>query len=89
VSVAVGYALDAGLIQARLVLGGVGPVPWRSPVAEAVLEGQRPSPALATRAAAAALANAQPLSHNTFKVEIGRALVERAIMAVAPSLRRE
>jgi len=88
VSVAVGYALDDGRIrQARLVLGGVAPVPWRSAAAEAVLEGQEPSPELAARAAAAALANAQPLSHNAFKVEIGRALVERAIMAVATSLR--
>jgi xanthine dehydrogenase YagS FAD-binding subunit len=84
VSVAVGYALDAGLMrQTRLVLGGVAPVPWRSPAAEAVLEGQRPSLELAARAAAAAMAGAQPLSHNAFKVEIGRALVERAIMAVA------
>jgi xanthine dehydrogenase YagS FAD-binding subunit len=90
VSVAVGYGLDAGRIrQARLVLGGVAPIPWRSPAAEAVLEGQPPSPALATRAATAALANAQPLSHNTFKLEIGRALVERAIAAVAASLRGE
>jgi xanthine dehydrogenase YagS FAD-binding subunit len=90
VSVAVGYALDDGRIrQARLVLGGVAPVPWRSPAAEAVLEDQPPSPELATRAAAAALASAQPLSHNAFKVEIGRALMERAIMAVASSLRGE
>jgi xanthine dehydrogenase YagS FAD-binding subunit len=90
VSVAVGYALNAGLIrQARLVLGGVAPVPWRSPAAEAVLEGQRPSPELAANAATAALANAQPLSHNAFKVEIGRALVERAIMAVAVMRRGE
>jgi xanthine dehydrogenase YagS FAD-binding subunit len=90
VSVAVGYALDAGLIrQARLVLGGVAPVPWHSPAAEAVLEDQRPSPALATRAATAALASAHPLSHNAFKVEIGQALMERAIMAVASSLRGE
>jgi xanthine dehydrogenase YagS FAD-binding subunit len=88
VSVAVGYSLEAGFIhQARLVLGGVAPVPWRSPAAESVLEGQRPSPELATKAATAALANAQPLAHNAFKVEIGRALVERAIMAVA-ALRR-
>ena len=84
VSVAVGYTLDDGLIrQARLVLGGVAPVPWRSPAAEAVLEGQRPSPELAARAAARRAGTAQPLSHNAFKVEIGRALVERAIMAVA------
>jgi xanthine dehydrogenase YagS FAD-binding subunit len=86
VSVAVGYTLDAGRIRrARLVLGGVAPIPWRSPTAEAVLEDQPPSPALAARAAAA-LANVQPLSHNAFKVEIGRASVERAILAVASSL---
>jgi xanthine dehydrogenase YagS FAD-binding subunit len=87
VSVAVGYSLDGGTIrQARLVLGGVAPVPWRSPTAEAVLEGRRPGAELADRAAATALANVQPLSHNAFKVEIAHALVERAIMAVAASL---
>ena len=84
VSVAVGYSLEGGLIrQARLVLGGVAPVPWRSPAAESVLEGQRPSAELATKAATASLATAQPLAHNAFKVEIGHALVERAIMAAA------
>ena len=88
VSVAVGYALDAGCVrQARLVLGGSAPVPWRSPAAEGVLEGQVPSPELAARAAAVALGNAKPLSHNAFKVQIGHALVERAILAVASSLR--
>jgi hypothetical protein len=30
-----------------------------------------------------ALAAAQPLAHNAFKVEIGQALVARAILAVA------
>jgi xanthine dehydrogenase YagS FAD-binding subunit len=84
VSAAVGYALEAGRIrQARLVLGGVAPVPWRSPEGEAVLEGQPPSPPLAARAAAAALEKAKALSHNAFKVEIGRATVERAVMIVA------
>jgi xanthine dehydrogenase YagS FAD-binding subunit len=89
VSVAVGYALSAGRIrQARLILGGVAPVPWRSPAAEAVLEGQEPSPELAARAAQAALAAAQPLPHNAFKIDIGRALVARAIMVIA-TLHRE
>ncbi|MGH8056893.1 MAG: FAD binding domain-containing protein, partial [Candidatus Entotheonellia bacterium] len=88
VSVAVGFAVADGRIRgARLVLGGVAPIPWRSPEAEAVLEDQSPSPELAARAAAAALANAHPLAHNAYKVEIGRALVERAILAVAASLR--
>jgi xanthine dehydrogenase YagS FAD-binding subunit len=90
VSVAVGYALDAGLIrQARLALGGVASVPWRCPAAEAVLANQQPSPALAARAAAAAFAEAKPLAHNAFKVEIGQTLVERAILTVASALRGE
>jgi xanthine dehydrogenase YagS FAD-binding subunit len=84
VSAAVGFALAAGVIQhARVVLGGVAPTPWRSPQAEAVLTGQPISPALAVRAAEAAFAAAQPLQHNAFKVDIGRALLTRAIMAVA------
>lgn len=83
-SVAVGYSLVQGVMhQARLVLGGVAPRPWRSREAETVLEGQVPSPALASQAAATALAAAQPLSHNAFKVDIGRALVSRAIQTVA------
>ena len=83
VSVAVGYALQEGTIrQARVVLGGVAPIPWPSAAAAAVLEGQPLSAALAARAAEAALAEAQPLPHNAFKVEIGHALVARAILAV-------
>jgi len=84
VSVAVGYALDTGVIQhARVVLGGVAPIPWRSPQAEAVLTGQTPSPELTARAAEAALVAAQPLRHNAFKLDIARALIVRAITAVA------
>jgi xanthine dehydrogenase YagS FAD-binding subunit len=90
VSVALGYALVQGVIRhVRMALGGVAPVPWRSPQAEAVLEGQSPSPELATRAAQAALATVQPLRHNAFKVEIGRALIARAVLAVAALPRSE
>ncbi len=84
VSVAVGYALTGGQIQrARVVLGGVAPVPWRSPEAETILEGQALSDDLAAQAADAAFAAAQPLADNGFKVDIGHALVARAIMAVS------
>ncbi len=87
VSVAVGYALAAHRIQhVRLVLGGVAPIPWRSTAAEAVLAGQTPGADLAAQAAEVALSGAQPLAHNAFKLEIGRALIARAIMAVAASL---
>ncbi|MGQ4807241.1 Aldehyde oxidoreductase FAD-binding subunit PaoB [Candidatus Entotheonellaceae bacterium PAL068K] len=84
VSVAVGYALVGEVIhQARLILGGIAPIPWRSLDAESVLEGQSPSAELAARAAAAALAPAQPLPYNAFKIDIARALAVRAILAVA------
>jgi xanthine dehydrogenase YagS FAD-binding subunit len=90
VSVALGYALVQDAIhQARLVLGGVAPVPWRSVEAEAILEGHTPSPELAVQAAATALAVAQPLAHNAFKVDMGRALVSRAVLAVAALHRPE
>jgi xanthine dehydrogenase YagS FAD-binding subunit len=83
VSAAAGFALSDGVIQgARVVLGGVAPVPWRSLAAEAVLEGQAPSEAIAAQAATAAFDTAQPLPSNGFKVDIGRALVARAIGAV-------
>ncbi len=83
VSVAVGYESVDGLIrQPRIVLGGVASVPWSSPAAADVLEGQAVSPELAARAAERALAGAQPLPHNAFKVDIARALVARAIISV-------
>ncbi len=80
VSVAAGFVVSNGTIrQARVVLGGVAPVPWRSLAAEAVLEGQMPSEEISMQAAQAAFAAAQPLTNNDYKVDIGRALVARAI----------
>lgn len=84
VSVAVGYGLrDNAIQQARVVLGGVAPIPWRSRPAETLLEGQPPALELATQAAETALAEARPLQHNAFKVEIARALITRALMTVS------
>lgn len=55
--------LEAGAIdQARLSLGAVGPVPLRLPKTEALLQGERPSEALARRAAEEARAEVSPIS---------------------------
>jgi xanthine dehydrogenase YagS FAD-binding subunit len=84
VSVAAGYFIENGTVRhVRLVLGGVAPVPWRSVAAEALLDGQRLSPELAARAAQTALSEAQPLSHNAYKVDIARTAIQRALMTVA------
>jgi xanthine dehydrogenase YagS FAD-binding subunit len=71
------------IAHARLVLGGVAPVPWRVQAAEALLAGHDASPALFERAADAALAGARPLRHNGYKVSLARALLLRALGELA------
>lgn len=68
---------------ARVVLGAVAPVPWRTPAAERVLAGQAISEAVATEAATAALAGAKPLSGNAYKIQIAKTAVRRAILRAA------
>ncbi|MDB5641117.1 MAG: xanthine dehydrogenase family protein subunit [Hyphomicrobiales bacterium] len=73
---------DGKIADVRLALGGVAHKPWRASKAEAMLRGG-PATEDAFRAAAAAeLADAEPLSHNGFKIELAR----RAIVAVLVEL---
>jgi xanthine dehydrogenase YagS FAD-binding subunit len=67
----------------RIVLSGVAPIPWRSPEAEAVLKGKAITPELAEQAGKAAVAKAQPLSQNAYKVPLTQAIVKQAILRVA------
>ena len=81
VAVAAALELDRDRItQARVVLGGVAHKPWRSREAEAALAGKRASEESFRQAAEAALQDAQPLTHNAFKVELGKRAVVRALM---------
>lgn len=70
--------------QARLVLGGVAPIPWRLPKVEAMLAGQRITPELARRAGEMAIEGAQPLQKNAYKLPLTRAVVKRALLALQP-----
>ncbi len=65
--------------RARIVLGGVAPIPWRVSDAERMLEGQRVTQELAARAADAAMVTAQPLSGNGYKVPLVKGVIERTI----------
>jgi xanthine dehydrogenase YagS FAD-binding subunit len=65
--------------SARIVLGGVAPIPWRVPDVEKLLAGQRITADLAAKAGAVAVAGARPLAKNGYKIPMTRALVERAI----------
>jgi xanthine dehydrogenase YagS FAD-binding subunit len=65
--------------DARLILSGVAPIPWRAVAAEGELVGAEVSEALFARAAEAALAGATPLQHNNYKLPLARALIQRAL----------
>ncbi|MBL8628776.1 MAG: FAD binding domain-containing protein, partial [Rhodospirillaceae bacterium] len=82
----VAVALDLrkkSVVNARLALGGLATKPWRAREAERVLEGKTFSEAVATKAAEAAFAGAQGKAHNTFKIDLGRRAVVRALMQAA------
>jgi xanthine dehydrogenase YagS FAD-binding subunit len=84
VSAAVVLEMDQDVCRgARIVLGGVAPIPWRVPEAEKLLTGQRVTPELAARAGESAVAGARPLSKNAYKVPMARAIVERTILQLA------
>ena len=68
---------------ARVVLGAVAPVPWRSEDAERALVGKPLNESTAADAAAAAVKGAQPLSRNGYKVQIAKTAVKRAILHAA------
>ncbi|MBF9220926.1 FAD binding domain-containing protein [Hymenobacter ruricola] len=80
VSVAAALELDGDTIKdARLALGGVAHKPWRDPAAEALLIGQPATADTFRRAAAQVLEGAQGYGHNTFKIELARRAIVRAL----------
>ncbi len=84
VSAAVVLEIDKEVCRsARVVLGGVAPIPWRLPEVERLLAGQRLTPELAATAGEAAVTGARPLAKNGYKVPMTRALVARALVDIA------
>jgi xanthine dehydrogenase YagS FAD-binding subunit len=86
VSAAVVLDMDQDVCRsARIVLGGVAPVPWRLPEVEKLLAGKTLTPALAAQAGEAAVAGARPLAKNGYKVPLTRAMVRRTLNNLARS----
>jgi xanthine dehydrogenase YagS FAD-binding subunit len=84
VSAAVVLEMDQQVCRsARVVLGGVAPIPWRLPEVEKLLSGQRITEDLAARAGEAAVAGARPLAKNGYKVPLTKAVVQRTILDLA------
>lgn len=75
---------DAKVIQsARVVLGGVAPVPWALPNVNAFLVGRTLDGATVAKAAEMAIEGATPLSQNAYKLPLTRTLVRRALTKLA------
>jgi xanthine dehydrogenase YagS FAD-binding subunit len=83
VSVAVSVKIIGGVARdARIVLGGVAPIPWRVPAADRQLEGTKLDDNACLAAADTILAGAQPLRDNGYKVTLARELVRRALRSL-------
>jgi xanthine dehydrogenase YagS FAD-binding subunit len=85
-SAAVALEIDGGtIIRARVGLGGIATIPWRSREAETALENKPAAGETFLAAAEAALADAKPRQHNAFKVELAKRTL---VLALEELLRR-
>ncbi len=82
-SVAAQIKLDGDTVrEARLVLGGIAPIPWRVPGAEAALRGQRLDDVAIARSTELAIEGAQPLGHNGYKLPLIKGIITEALTAL-------
>jgi xanthine dehydrogenase YagS FAD-binding subunit len=83
-SAAVALDMASGTIrQARVALGGVGTIPWRSLQAEALLAAAPATRDTFEKAAEAALAGARGHGENEFKIPLAKRTLVRALEMVA------
>jgi xanthine dehydrogenase YagS FAD-binding subunit len=84
VSAAAALRIEQGTIRdARLALGGVAAKPWRAGEAETILVGAKPDAEAFRQASAAALAAAKPSGDSTYKIELARRVIVRALALAA------
>jgi len=81
VSAAVALDAPGGTIRAaRIALGGVAHNPWRATSAERFLSGRPANESSFRRAAELALDGARGYEHNTFKIELAKRTIVRALV---------
>ena len=69
--------------KAHAVLSGAAPIPWRSREIEEAITGKRLDADAVSRAAEAAVKNAEPLKHNAYKIPLFRGMIEEELSAIA------
>jgi xanthine dehydrogenase YagS FAD-binding subunit len=72
-------------VALRLALSGVSPIPWRLSAAEQMLLAGGVTEAMVAETAVAALAEAEPLSRNGYKVPLAQRLLQRALRQLQAS----
>ncbi len=84
ISVAAGLEMDGATIKsAGMALGGVAHKPWRSLEAERALAGKPAKAQTFAQAAEIALRGAKGYEHNTFKIEMAKQGIVRALTVAA------
>ena len=71
--------------DARILLSGAAPIPWRSVDAEKALMGNTLDPDTIKRTAALSVSNARSLSHNAYKIPLFRGMIEEELMNLSRS----
>jgi xanthine dehydrogenase YagS FAD-binding subunit len=82
-SIAAVITMQDGVCKAAsIVLGAVAPTPVRATDAEASIIGKAADGVVIEEAAEAAMAGAKPMRMNTYKVEIAKTLIKRALLSI-------
>ena len=71
--------------NARAVLSGAAPIPWRSREIEEAISGKNLDPDVIAKAAEAAMKNAQPLKENGYKILLFRGMIEEELAKIGKS----
>jgi xanthine dehydrogenase YagS FAD-binding subunit len=81
IAVAAVVESSGGVVRdARVVLGGVAPIPWRARKSEEFLRGKKLDEAAATQAGEIAVEGAKPLKDNIYKIKMAQDLVQRGLL---------
>ncbi len=82
-SVAAVLLFDNDTVRAaRIVLGGVGPYPWRVEAAEKLVIGKKLDAGIAAAVADAAVMGSNPLKDNGYKVQMVKGAVEESLLGL-------
>ena len=73
---------DGVVAEARAVLSGAAPIPWRSREIEEVITGRKLTADVIARAAEASMKNARPLSGNAYKLPLFLGMIEEELAVI-------